>query len=423
VFISGAAIGDYLDLGTLGTCGGAGSSVILAGGATYIGTRCASATRANLILVAPRASTLGPPVVLLGNVALARGVVIESNAERVIVAERVTNPDDRALPGTYELVSIDLATRAIVRRMPLPGIGDVASIQYAGGAPGRVLIVSGSDLAEGPLFLADILAGTVQLVGTSGAPFFGTLYSMVSPDGRFIIDRFAFIGSVQGFDVENPGPLLPLWAPTDPFDYPASLQFAQQPGATLLAGVRNIALDQYAIWAVPLDAPQSARELTRFPAPPTPLPDLVRGDLLVHGAAAANPLASEIRLLRVSTGEQLGLLSPPGGIENLDSLESFNGNVLLFTVLDAQQRRRAAFIRRAAPGIVHWIAPDLELAPFSPVRIDDGETTIGFTAIDANSRVPYLVDVNLPSAPSKVTAGIAAGQQADVALVLGAPGL
>jgi hypothetical protein len=91
------------------------------------------------------------------------------------------------------------------------------------------------------------------------------------------------------------------------------------------------------------------------------------------------------------------------------------------TVLDNQQRRRAAFIRRDAPGEIQWIAPDLALAMLTPLHIDQGETTIGFTAFEGNLRVPYIVDINLPSAPRKVIAGVGAGEQADLALVLGAP--
>jgi hypothetical protein len=422
VFISGAATNDYLDLATLGPCAGAGSSVIFADGASYLGTRCTSATRAEVIMVAPRASQLRAPALLLGNVALARGIVVAPGRERFIVAERVTNPDDRSLPGAYDLVSVDIATRAVVQRMPLTGLGDVASIQHAGGAGGRVLVTSGNGSGEEALFLADMTASTVQRISDFDFPWFSPFYSMISPDGRFLVDRFPVFGVIQGYDLQNPGQLLSLWIPpaANPFDYVSGVQFAQQAGATLLVTQRNSETTDAAIWAVPLDAPLSAREVTRYSATPGQSPVFVRGDLLVH-AAAANSLVTEMRLVRVSTGEQLGVLSPQEGLENLDGFGGFTGNILLFTKLDNQQRRRAAFIRRDAPGIVQWVAPNLELAPLTPVLIDQGETTIGFTAIEGNARVPYIVDINLPTEPLKVTAGIAAGEQADLALVLGSP--
>jgi len=424
VFISGPAASDYLDLAALGPCRNAGSAVIFANGDSYIGTRCTSATRSDVIMVAPRASPLGPPTVLLGNVALARGIVVGSNAGRFIVAERVTNADDISLPGTYELVSVDVATRAVVQRMPLTGVGEVSSVQYGGGAAGRVLVISGAGFPDETLFVADMTTGTVQRISDFGVPWFSPLFSVVSPDGRFIVDRFPFSGAVEGYDLQNPGQLLSLWTPpaANPFDSLTNVQFAQQPGATLLVTLRNTNTAASVIWAAPLDAPLSAREVTRYPGAAASLPILVRGDLLGHGAAAANPLATEIHLVRVSTGEQLGLLSPPGGIENLDSLERFNGNILLFTARDNQQRRRAAFIRRDAPGIVQWVAPGLELEPFMPLQIDQGETTIGFTAVESNVRAGYIVDMNLPGVPFKVTAGTLTGEQITLSLVLGTPG-
>jgi hypothetical protein len=424
IFISGAATTDYLELATLGPCRGAGSAVIFANGSTYIGLRCVSATRSEVFVVAPRASPLRAPVVLLGNVALARGIVVASNSERVIVAERVTNPDDTSVPGTYELVSVDVATRTVAQRLPLTGIDNVSSIQYAGGVAGRVLIVSGTDIAEEALYVADMAAGTVQHIADLSFAWFSPFYSMVSPDGRFIVDRLPFSGNIDGLDVQNPGQMMTLWTPpaASTFDVIGGTQFAQAPGATLLVTLRNASTAQSAIWSVPLDAPLNARELTRYPDASPPLLVLVRGDLLVHGAAAADPLATDIHLVRVSTGEQLGALSPPGGLRGVDRLEGFNGNLLLFTVIDDQQRRRAALIRRDAPGIIQWIAPNHELAPFTPVLIDQAETAIGFTAIEAGVHLPYIVDVNLLTSPVKVSAGIAAGAQTALSLVLGPPG-
>jgi hypothetical protein len=414
---------DSLEFMTLGPCHNYTWAVGSADARAMVGIRCVSSTRMDVITLAPRAAQLAAPQVLLGDVALAPGVLTDGNFAGVIVAQRVTNPDVPSLDADYELVRIDLAQRTVVQRMPLPEVREVNSIRPAGGSTRRVLINARAYGQDDSIFVADLDTGELRWLGPPGTT--GVIFPdsfQASPDGRFVVSTFSWSGEVIAYDLQNPGFMTTLWAPPGVGLLPsaASMQFAQQPGATLLVQTSDaLAPATTVVWSVPLDAPGTAHELVRYEDASKNTSMLVRGDQLVYAANAGGN--SDIRRVRPSTGEALSTLTPSGGVAGTVELQRLMSNTLLFNVFDGSARR-GSLIRLANPGTVEPVAPLLALAgPFGSMTLDIGETAVGLTVQENGVSAAYVVDMNLLTAPVKVTAGAPGGEDTQLMLVFGSP--
>jgi hypothetical protein len=406
-------------------CVSDGSATIAADGRRLLSTRCASATRADVVLASPRATPLADPVVVHANAPIAPGLAVYGSLAEVIVAERITNPDDTSLPAVHELVRVDVATRAVVQRMSLPGIQRVAHVRRTGGGNYRVLLLADDSLGARGFYLADLVAGSVTRISEATALMPGFETSAMSPDGRFLALQWPIVSDVRGYDAQDPGALRTLWsAPgAGPLTYVTATQFAQtvSAGATIITAVVNGLTHEVALWSVPLAATANAREVVRFVAGTGGLQLLVRGDIAVYAEDAGAGGLSHVHAVRLSSGERVATLSPAGGIA-VESLDRFTGNVVLLTVRDAQQRVRGALVRVAQPGVIVPVAPDHEVEPFS-LTMDEAETLVGFTAMHPSTatRHAYVADVNLPGRPVPIEAGRQIGEDAIFSLILGAP--
>jgi hypothetical protein len=422
--VAGAPPDERTDLVTLGACNQTSWAMIAADGRRILSRRCVSSTRSDVVLSQPRAATLVPPTVVYGNAPLAPGQFISGNFSEVIVAERVSNPDDLTLESTYDLVRVDIAQRAAVQRMPLTGLDQVALVRYGGGLR-RALIIGRETNGNTGHFIADLDAGTVRRVTTPGD--IDIENSTISPDGRYLVSNWAIPDSVRGYDTQGPVQSQVFWTVpgTSVSSYVTSTQFLPLPEATLLVESTDLFSRDVVAWVVPLATPANARELVRFTASTEHQRMQVRNGIATYASDAGGG-RSHLNLVRVSTGEVLGPLTPAGGV-HLESVDFFTGTSLLFIVAEesagagSPRFRRAARIRVDAPGVVQMIAPSLAPELYS-LTIDQDETTVGLRAANAaGSAAAWLVDVNLPATPMPLAGALQPAEQAAFLLMLGAP--
>jgi hypothetical protein len=425
VIVAGSSPDERVDLVTMGSCNQSGWASIAADGRRILARRCVSPTRSDIILAAPRAPALGAPTVVYGNAALAPGQVNLNNFAELVVAERVSNPDDPVQGSTYDLVRIDVAQRAVVQRMALAGIDQVSLVRFGGG-PRRALVTGRETNGDFGHFVADLDAGTVRRV--TPAADIDIEYSTVSPDGRFLVSNWPIPDHVRGYDTQAPVPAQAqvLWTVPGAgvMSYVTNTQFLPAP-ATLLVEVMDLVTRDVVVWVVPLATPGDARELVRFRSSTAHLRMQVRDDIACYASDAGGG-RSHVNRVRVSTGEILGPLTPAGGVI-LDSVVFFTGSSLLFTMTEDSQGtglatpRRAARIRVDAPGVVQLIAPTLSPEPYS-LTIDRDETTVGFVAANAAGQAAaWLVDINLPATAVPLAGALQPAEDAAYLLVLGAP--
>jgi hypothetical protein len=230
--------------------------------------RCLSPTRQDVLLSLPRATVLAAPTVVYGNAALANGMLVSANFDELLLAERVTNPDDLALPASYDLIRVDVAQRAVVERFTLPDVDLVSSIQPGGGSR-RAYVLARDTAGDHAYFLVDLAARSVVRVTGPGPMPVSAEDSLPSPDGRFLVYHWNITNDLRGFDAQAPGPERVLWsAPAAPGSFVTDKQWIEGGGATLLVRVQNFfnytATFDTSLWVVPLGAPSQAREVVSF---------------------------------------------------------------------------------------------------------------------------------------------------------------
>jgi hypothetical protein len=331
------------------------------------------------------------------------------------------SPDDLSVPGTYDLISINIAQRTVVRRYALPGIQRVLGMRRNGGGTRRVLLTAIDAAGDSALFLADPDVDLLQrLSGPGPLPTYADT-PVASPEGRFFVVPPAAGTAIAGYDQQSPGMLQTLWTypAAGPTTFITQIQFSQLFAATLLVQVTDPVAGEAAIWSVPLATPSEAREIARFPAAPLAPRFIEFGSRLIY-AENAGGNRMHIRSRELPSGALVTTLSPPGGIA-LKSFEQYTGSVLLLTYDDAQQRPRGGLIYVDTPGVLHTVAPDFEI-PNSSMTIDANETTIGFVHAPAGQpRRSYVADVNLLTAPVPLQDGRVVGEDAVHVFVLGTP--
>jgi hypothetical protein len=341
----------------------------------------------------------------------------------LLLAERVTNPDDLALPASYDLIRVDVAQRAVVERFTLPDVDLVSSI-HPGGGSRRAYVLARDTAGDYAYFLVDLAARSVVRVTGPGPMPVSAEDSLPSPDGRFLVYHWNITNDLRGFDAQAPGPERVLWsAPAAPGSFVTDKQWIEGGGATLLVRVQNFfnytATSDTSLWVVPLGAPSQAREVVSYVASNADLQPLVNGDVAVY-AAATNGGLSEIRAVRLSTGQSLGVVSPAGGVALL-SLERFTGDVILLTHGSGFLEARAGMIRLATPGVLEAIAPETAVRPYT-LAIDEAQTAVTFISETPNQPArPLAADLNLLQVPVELQAGRDVGEEAYLVMPLGTP--
>jgi hypothetical protein len=418
VIISGFAPGETQELVTFGACALGTFAVVSSDTRTIIGRRCAGGQRVDVVSMAPRAATLSPPVTLLTNYSLAPGFAFEPDGSRVTVASRIGNPDDLSLPGTYELVRVDVAARTVLSRLALPGIDNVSEVRGVFRS-NRVLVSTSVGtppfIVGEVLYLADLDTNTVVRINDDPVlpqPFGGV---QLSADGRYLLAGIDL--DVRGYDLTNPGQPVTLWNSAlhaTPTQTPVQAQFIVAT-SEMLVQLHDIWSGEFSLWRVTVPDTGVAQEIVRYENTRSDVPFLMRIDQALFTSDAATAGRSELRRVRLSTG-QIETLTPAGGIA-LSHITPFGNGGVLINYSDATLPNRIGLIRADAPGVLETVAPGVAADFFlTPVGDRDG-TTIGITAISANVWTAYLVDVNLLTSATPITAGLQPGENANVALI------
>jgi len=422
VFISGFRSGETAPL-LEGFCGSgqfaAGSSDMR----TLVAVQCgATPGRKNLVVMAPRAAILSPPVPLLSDVVLASGFAVSPDGSSVIVAERVTGLEDLASPGTYELVRVDVASRTVSRRLPLPGVDGVSGIRRLGGD--RVLLMTGSAGVPfpvgGELYLADLAAETVVEVGPGSGPLALEML-FTSADGRFVL--FQDFMDLVGYDLTQPTTRITFWGTQARGSYVSQMSVAPAPnGATMLVLASDMQTQASTVWELPLENPSAARELRpcRNDWSPAPAFHIVAADrfLLVCDSATANH--SDVLEISLANGDLVKQWTPAGGVPGLLGVQRQGPDaVLLFyeEPVTVGVRRRLAYVHASSPGILELVMPDEDLDDAFIGPGDPDGQTFALTTLDAGVYRPHIVDVNLLTRGFPISEGLAANEEADALMV------
>jgi hypothetical protein len=423
VFVSGYQAGETVPL-LEATCPLGRFAATSADHRTLVGVQCGSSpTRKSLVVMSPRATVLAPPVPLLSNVALARGFATSADFATVTVAERITNQDDPSLPGSYELVTVDVTTRTVTRRVPLPGIGRLESIQ--GIAGGDRLLLSTGDGATwftgGDLYHADLQAGTIERVGQAGlAPSLETVFT--SADGRYVLYQ-DWSGYLVGHDLTQPAQQITFWDNDARGSYVTQLSVAPAAnGATMLALARDLGTQEYSVWELPLQDPASARQIRLCPRMWSwgiafQLLAADRFLLVCDGAAEGH---SEVHEVSLSSGATVREWTPAGGVPGLLQVRRQGPDALLMDFEEPATsgvRRRIAYVHSGSPGTLAFVMPDADL---SDVLLGPGDRdghAFALTNRVGGVITPHIVDVNLLTQAFPLQEGILPGEQVSALMV------
>jgi hypothetical protein len=426
VLISGRAPGDAMQL-LEATCNLGRFAAISSDMRTLLGVQCGTTTaRRNLVMMAPRAATLSPPVALLTDVALAPGFAASADGNTVTVAERVTNPDDPSVAGTYELVEVDVRTRTVSRRLPLPDIDRLQGLRSLRGSD-RVLLSTSTGGGvwpfppDGDLYFADLQAGSVVRVG---APSEGVVLDAVftSADGRFVLfpDQF---GDLVGYDLTQPSQRVTFWSTQARGSYATQLSIAPASnGSTMLMLVRALFTGVQSVWELPLHEPTAAREIracVREWSSGTAF-QIVATDrfLLVCDAAQANH--TEVNEVSLESGATVRQWTPAGGVPGFSDLQRLGSEALLLDFEEPSPtgtRRRIAYVHTGDPGNLSFVLPDADLSGALLGLADRDGTAFALTTFTGGVMTPHIVDVNLLTQAFPIQEGLAAGEEATAMMV------
>ncbi len=423
VFISGLRSGETAPL-LEGFCGAgrfaAGSSDMR----TLIAMQCgATQGRQNLVVMAPRAAVLSPPAPLLSDVVLAPGFTVSPDGSSVIVAERVSGLEDLSMPGTYELVRVDVASRTVSRRLPLPAGDNVSGIRGLGGD--RVLFMMGGAgfpfSFGGELYVADVAADTVVAVGQpgSGSPALEAIFT--SADGRFALFQDLPFDLV-GYDLAQPASRITFWGQARG-SYVSQMSVAPASnGSTMLVLARDLQTEASIVWELPLENPAAARQLRpcKNEWSPAPAFHIVAADrfLLVCDSATANH--SDVLEISLASGDVVKQWTPAGGVSGLLAVRRLGPDAVLLYYeepVTAGVRRRLAYVHSSSPGILELVMPDADL---DDVLIGPGDRdgqAFALTTFTGGIYRPHIVDVNLLTQGFPISEGLAANEEADALMV------
>lgn len=427
VFVSGYQAGETVPL-LEATCTLGRFAATSADHRTLVGVQCGSSpTRKNLVVMSPRATILAPPVPLLSNVALARGFATSADVTTVTVAERISNQDDPSLPGSYELVTVDVPTRTVTRRVPLPGIERLESIQGIAGSD-RLLLSTGDGatwFTGGDLYHADLQAGTTELVGQAGlAPSLDTLFT--SADGRYVLYQ-DWSGNLVGHDLTQPGLLITFWDNDARGSYVTQLSVAPAAnGATMLVLARHMGTQEYSVWELPLPESASARLIRPCPrlwsSGSAFQPFAADRILLICDGAAEDH--SEVHEVNLSSGATVREWTPAGGVRGLSQVRRQGPEAVLLDfeeLTTAGVRRRIAYVHSRNPGTLAFVMPDADLSEVLLGPGDRDGDAFALTARVGGVITPHIVDVNLLAHPFPLQEGILPGEQVSALMVFAPP--
>ncbi|HET9473896.1 MAG TPA: hypothetical protein VFO82_08385, partial [Steroidobacteraceae bacterium] len=317
----------------------------------------------------------------------------------------------------------------VLARLALPGVTRIESITGIGGSSQRMLVSTGGAASipggvistAGDLYVADFGTGSVEQVNAPGGPPLLPGFVM-SPDGRYVFT--VFFGDVHGYALANPGVPITFWSSATRGESADLVMPAPTSTGRSVLIVTGISPGTgQAIWELPPDDPAAAREVARYGKAWTPVPGpMIAGiDRLLVASDDGALHFSAIREIRISTGELLSTLTPPGGLYQLVAIQPLGADGFLVRyeepVSPAVFRGRIGILRTSNPGTLTDVAPELDLTGALLSPGDRDGTAFGLTTVTAGVFTPYLVDVNLPAHPFPFSFGVAAGERANVALV------